>query len=83
MSTNTHAPGYGECPVCHGTEVRADGERCRNCGAQYMFGYPTGSSKLRPDGTPCTHSYAGETTGRGRTTYKCRHCGDTYAIDSF
>jgi len=55
---------------------------CSNCGAQYMFGSPTGEVRLRPDGTPCAHEYTSETVGRCYHRSVCKHCGDSYNIDS-
>lgn len=55
---------------------------CNNCGGQTMYGKPTGKVRLRPDGTPCIHSYGSRNVGRCLTEYKCVHCGYTYTIDS-
>ena len=56
---------------------------CRNCGGQTMSCRGTGKVFLRPDGTPCKHSYKGENAGRCYTKYHCIHsCGDTFGIDS-
>jgi len=88
----------GTCPKCNGTgrmpatgayaELLASFDKdantmaCDNCGAQYMFGMPTGDVRLRPDGTPCLHEYVGSQVGRCIWTYGCRHCGDKYTVDS-
>lgn len=86
----------GTCPVCNGTKEVALTEieqkyswnkgkthrACTNCGGQYMYGSPRGEVKLRPDGTPCTHNYTSKTVGRCLTEYTCKHCGDSYQIDS-
>ena len=86
----------GVCPVCDGTKMVPLTEteknyswykdrthrECQNCGAQRMFSVATGKVPLRPDGTPCTHSYKSETIGRCYTRYTCEHCGDKYEIDS-
>lgn len=83
----THTHPTGTCPVCAGTgrvpgrnanEARA----CTNCGGQTMSMKATGQVRLRPDGAPCTHEYVGRNAGRCYTVYTCKHCGDTYSIDS-
>jgi hypothetical protein len=55
---------------------------CNNCGAQYMFGKSTGHVKLDHDCEPCHHFYVGKDVGRSRTKYICRHCDESYEIDS-
>lgn len=55
---------------------------CQNCGGHTMSLRPTGQVRLRADGTPCTHEYTGRNAGRCYTVYTCKHCGDTYSIDS-
>lgn len=58
---------------------------CSNCGGQYMFGTPTGKVRLNKDGVPCKHEYEANSPfgrNRGITDYKCKHCGDSYTIDS-
>ena len=55
---------------------------CTNCGAQRMFGQPTGKVRLNKDGVPCTHSYTTKTVGRCLTEYTCVHCGERFQIDS-
>lgn len=55
---------------------------CGNCGGQYQFGKPTGKVHLRPDMSPCVHTYVGANIGRCLTRHTCTHCGDTYDIDS-
>ena len=73
----------GTCPVCNGTGInQANGNECRNCGGQKMFGFPTGKVWLRADGTPCKHEYTRREAGRCLTEYNCVHCGDSYTIDS-
>lgn len=87
----------GTCPVCNGTgrapyiqghwygykyDRATNTVCCYNCGGQTMSLTPTGKVPLRPDGTPCTHEYKGRNAGRCYTTYTCKHCGDTYSIDS-
>lgn len=68
--------------VVSGYDTETDTLKCTNCGGQYMFGSPKGEVNLRPDGTPCTHSYTSKTVGRCLTEYTCEHCGDRYQIDS-
>ena len=59
-----------------------DTVKCNNCGAQKMYGHPTGRVKLDKNGNPCKHSYKSENVGRCLTSYTCEHCGDNYVIDS-
>ena len=73
---------YGEMYGWYGYSKEDDCCDCTNCGAQKMFGKPTGRVQLRPDGTPCVHQYKGATIGRCLTQHICVHCGDTYVIDS-
>lgn len=68
--------------VIAGYDKESDTLSCTNCGGQYMYGRPKGEVRLRPDGTPCTHSYKSQTVGRCLTEYTCEHCGDRYQIDS-
>lgn len=58
---------------------------CTNCGAQYMFGRPTGLVKHNRDNIPCTHSYDQLHIGTNPKCihlYQCRHCGDFMELDS-
>src|SRR5271157_1150808 len=55
---------------------------CTNCGAQTMSLTPTGTVYLRADGSPCVHEYTGTKLGNCYWGYKCKHCPDSYAIDS-
>lgn len=74
---------YGEKYGWYGYDKTDGTVHCNNCGNQYMMGSPTGKVPLRPDGTPCSHSYRGHSTRyRCVTEYVCDHCGDTYQIDS-
>lgn len=80
-----HTHPTGTCPVCNGTGIvtTARGDRqCQNCGGQTMSMKATGQVRLRADGTPCAHEYTGRTAGRCYVVYTCKHCGDTYSIDS-
>ena len=56
--------------------------KCKNCGAQYMYGTPRGVVPLNREGVPCTHSYKGRSAGRCLTQYECEFCEDRYQIDS-
>ena len=57
---------------------------CGNCGGQYQFGGgPTGKVAVRIDtGEACEHEYEGWNAGRCYMKYACKHCGDSYSIDS-
>ena len=68
--------------VVAGYDAETDTFPCGNCGGQYMFGTPTGQVKRRADGTPCTHRYISETIGNCLHRSTCKHCGDSYTIDS-
>ena len=68
--------------VMAGYDKETDTLACSNCGGQRMYGQPTGEVRLRSDGTPCKHEYEGVTRGRCYTVYTCKHCGDSYDIDS-
>lgn len=74
---------YGISNGWFGYNAENDTVICTNCGGQYMFGKASGTVKLRPDSSPCKHSYQSR-TGRWRSTtnYSCVHCNDTYVIDS-
>ena len=68
--------------VVAGYDKETDTLQCNNCGGQMMYGRPTGKTRERPDGTPCTHEYTSKTIGRCLTNYTCKHCGLSYDIDS-
>ena len=68
--------------VIAGYDSQTDTLGCQNCGGQYMYGSPKGQVRLRADGTPCAHEYESKTVGRCLTQYTCKHCGDSYHIDS-
>ena len=57
---------------------------CSNCGAQYMFGTPTGLVRHNAEGIPCTHDYEEDRSARRNCyhVYICKHCGDRFDIDS-
>ena len=63
-------------------DVKTDTIACRNCGGQTMGGRPTGQSRLRPNGAPCRHEFAGRLAGNCYYVYTCTHCGYSYDIDS-
>lgn len=66
-----------------GYDKENDTLNCQNCGGQTMSMNPTGKVNLRTaDGTPCVHEYVGREAGRCYYHYTCKHCGDTYSIDS-
>lgn len=68
--------------IMAGYDKATDTFPCRNCGGQTMYGKATGQVRVRPDGTPCAHSYIGRPAGRCYTIYTCQECGDHYDIDS-
>jgi len=55
---------------------------CTNCGGQTMYGKATGQVPLNKEGQPCLHDYEGRNAGRCYTMYSCKHCGDSFGIDS-
>lgn len=65
-----------------GYDKETDTLPCSNCGGQYQWGQPKGEVRLRPDGTPCEHDYESKDVGRCLSESTCKHCGDTYRIDS-
>ncbi len=73
---------YGKQYGWYGYDAETDTVDCTNCGAQYMYGRPSGKVRANKDGAPCTHSYTSSTVGRCLTQYTCIHCGDSYQIDS-
>jgi hypothetical protein len=74
--------GFAKSQGWHGYRAVDDTINCCNCGAQYMFGKPTGLVRARRDGTACLHEYRGREVGRCLTLFTCRHCGDTHTVDS-
>lgn len=69
--------------ILAGYDTTTDTLACKNCGGQTMACRGTGRVNLRPDGTPCTHKYAGTQKGNCYWEYTCIHgCGDRYSIDS-
>jgi hypothetical protein len=73
---------YAEAYGWYGYSKEDDKCTCTNCGAQTMYGRPTGQVPLREDGTPCEHKYESTNTGRCLTRYKCVHCVSVFDIDS-
>lgn len=73
---------YGVRNGWYGYRAEDDTVTCTNCGGQTMGGRAFGTVRLRKDGTPCKHEYVGHNKGRCWTGYTCKHCGDTYDIDS-
>lgn len=69
---------------CAGYDYASDTIPCTNCGGQRMFGTPSGRVPLRADGTPCRHDYIADKSKSRNcyNVYTCRHCGDSYDIDS-
>ena len=56
---------------------------CQNCGGQYMFGTSTGLVRHTKDtNLPCTHDYTCTSSKNCLHTFVCKHCGDTFQIDS-
>jgi hypothetical protein len=73
---------YGVASGWYGYRAEDDTVRCTNCGGQYQGGGPTGKVRQRPDMFPCVHEYVGANIGRCYNKYTCKHCGDSYTIDS-
>ena len=73
---------YGIRSGWYGYRKEDDTVDCDNCGGQYMFSKPSGQVRLNKDGQPCVHEYSGQNAGRCYTKYYCKHCGDSYGIDS-
>jgi hypothetical protein len=77
-----HAPEGNRFKSC-GFDAATVTNPCRNCGDQYQFSSgPTGAVPLNRDGQPCTHEYTGRQLGNCYRGYDCKHCGDSYSIDS-
>jgi len=70
--------------VIAGYDKATDTLACGNCGGQKMYGTALGYTKLRQpdDAQGCMHEYVGRNAGHCYTIYTCKHCGDTYDIDS-
>ena len=73
---------YGKKNGWYGYRAEDDTVTCTNCGAQTMYGRPSGQVPLREDGTPCKHEYTSANVGRCLTQYTCKHCVSSYQIDS-
>jgi hypothetical protein len=66
----------------YGYDAATDTLPCTNCGGQTQGMRATGIVKLNSEGVPCTHAYTHTTVGRCLTQYTCKHCADSYRIDS-
>ena len=55
---------------------------CLNCGGQTMACRGTGKVNARPDGSACVHEYTYKKLGNCYHGYTCKHCNDSYSIDS-
>ena len=75
-------PDYAKAGGWYGYSADDDCVDCTNCGAQKMYGKPTGIVRMNKEGKPCTHSYKGERIGRCLMSYTCEHCGDHFDVDS-
>ena len=82
MPCPDHLRQYGLSNGWYEYDKADDTIECGNCGRQYMFSKATGKVGVNRDGVPCTHDYDGETVSNCYHKYVCRHCGDTYHIDS-
>jgi len=82
MPCPDHIRKYGETNGWYGYDRTDDTIDCTNCGAQYMFSRPTGEVGINRDGVPCTHEYTSETVSNCYHKHVCKHCSDTYHIDS-
>ena len=72
----------GEGPFVDGQGYEGGTYPCDNCGGQTMASKGTGTVPLRADGTPCLHEYTHSNAGRCLHKYVCKHCADSYYIDS-
>lgn len=68
--------------VIHGYDAETETFSCSNCGTQYMFEKPRGEVPLNRNGVPCTHAYTIETVGKCYHKHTCKHCGDTFHVDT-
>ncbi len=68
--------------ITAGYDAVTDTFQCNNCGAQKMFSKATGKVQVRADGTPCLHEYAGHKIGNCLWQYDCKHCPESFVIDS-
>lgn len=75
-------PEYAKQYGWYGYSAVDDCVDCTNCGKQYMYGKPTGKVRLNKEGIPCKHQYVGSSTGRCLVQYTCKHCDDTFQVDS-
>lgn len=75
-------PEYAKKYGWYGYSPNDDMVDCTNCGAQKMYGKPSGMVRLNHEGLPCKHSYDGQNIGRCLFQYTCKHCGDSFQVDS-
>jgi len=57
---------------------------CLNCVPRGMFASytPTGKTTINRDGVPCTHEFVESTISNCYYRYQCKHCTDSFTIDS-
>jgi len=82
MPCPDHLRKYGVSHGWFGYNIDNDTVDCNNCGRQYQMGVATGKVRQNSLGEPCTHEYTSSNIGRCLMEYVCKHCGDTYEIDS-
>lgn len=65
-------------------DAATDTMNCQNCVPKGMFAsqIPTGESSLNKDGEPCTHEFVEQTISNCYYRYTCKHCNDSFTIDS-
>ena len=73
---------YGQKSGWYGYRAVDDTVTCDNCGGQYQYGRATGKVPLNTEGVPCLHEYVAKSAGRSLTNYTCKHCNNSYQIDS-
>lgn len=74
----------------HGTkwnksyDAESDTIDCFNCMPRGMFSsrVPTGKVTINREGVPCTHQFVEEKIGNCYYRYSCKHCTDSFNIDS-
>lgn len=81
-SKRKSATGIKWKDMFYGYDAATDTLPCTNCGGQTQSLTPMGIVKLNSEGKPCTHSYTAATVGHCLTRYTCKHCTDSYTIDS-
>ena len=69
--------------ITSGYDAETDTHKCRNCGGQRMYGNSSGVVRRRKDNNePCVHEYNYTKLGNCYHNCTCKHCGDSYNIDS-